>query len=653
MIECYKCKTKKKKEDLKICKICNNQMCESCVCLCSKCDSIVCNYCKIGENCSACKGVLEVNISKKLSSIYKKPVDYHNYEKKIFDEIRSLQKSCGLLIPVDDFQLVIQEILQGFTDEITFSVDAFEVLQEEAESFLISLFNDTLLEAIHAGRDIIYPKDMSLALRIRSDEVMRRVPNFQSAPYPEDFIEEKDEEIEVGNESLNLIEEEEIVSDEISEFSSGKLSSKVVEQIQRLGVTPKLDIVKRRTYMNNSEFIPIAIQAFCDTFISHDRGDFSSPSLGIECIEFGSEFGLDLEEFATFKALNSGDILIGDGDYLIVANLNDKNDDFSVKLVETEDSVAVGPFKISEFLKTVETINLHEKIENSTEDENEDILDILQREVINPSKEANETPIHLWKFEDVLEWISTCISENEVSEEVETEILKAITELKVNGLLLLLLNSSDLLGMSKDSISFLFDQMEELKKSQKKEFYQRRERESMEEKLIEIEDEINDLESNQSSEGEETQRESDESDEETIEYFDQEDNHYQALRNSESLKRKRDEYESEEEEEESLQIMIESWNGYHPDGFHRYQEPDVNFMGVCNDVATANKKIWEIFYNQNPWGLGYHELKDMTQKKDSHGILKMEFVAGDGAVWRVYGKVPEYQRRFAKQIKRF
>jgi histone H3/H4 len=652
MIECYKCKTKKKKEDLKICKICNNQMCESCVCLCGKCDSIVCNDCKIGENCSACKGVLEVNISKKLSSVYKKPVDYHNYEKKIFEEIKSLQKSCGLLIPVDDFQLVIQEILQGFTDEVTFSVDAFEVLQEEAESFLISLFNDTLLEAIHAGRDIIYPKDMSLALRIRSDEVMRRVPNFQSVPYPEDLIEEKEEEeIEVGNESLNLIEEEEMVSNEIPEVSTGKLSSKVVEQIQRLGITPKLDIVNRRPYMDSSEFIPIAIQAFCDTFISHDRGHFSSPSLRIECIEFGSEFGLDPEEFVTFKALNSGDILIGDGDYLIVANLNDQNDDFSVKLVETEDSVAIGPFKISEFLKTVETINLHEKIENSTEDENEDILDILQREVINPSKEVNETPIHLWKFEDVLEWISTCISENEVSEEIETEILKAIIELKVNGLLLLLLNSSDLLGMSKDSISFLFDQMEELKKSQKKEFYQRRERESMEEKLIEIEDEINDLESNQSSEGEETQRESDESDEETIEYFDQEDNHYQALRNSESLKRKRDEYESEEEEEESLQIMIESWNGYYPGGFHRYQEPDVNFMGVYNDVATANKKIWEIFYHQNPWGLEYHELKDVTQKKDSHGILKMEFVAGDGAVWRVYGKVPKSQRR--KQIKKF
>jgi hypothetical protein len=77
------------------------------------------------------------------------------------------------------------------------------------------------------------------------------------------------------------------------------------------------------------------------------------------------------------------------------------------------------------------------------------------------------------------------------------------------------------------------------------------------------------------------------------------------LRNKEkSLKRARDE---SSDQEESLQIMIESWNGYYTDGFHSYQEPDVNFMGVCNDVATANKKIREIFYHENPWGLSGHE----------------------------------------------
>ena len=42
-------------------------------------------------------------------------------------------------------------------------------IQEAAEAFLIRLFEDTNLCAIHAKRVMIMPKDMKLALRIRGD----------------------------------------------------------------------------------------------------------------------------------------------------------------------------------------------------------------------------------------------------------------------------------------------------------------------------------------------------------------------------------------------------------------------------------------------------------------------------------------------------
>ena len=42
-------------------------------------------------------------------------------------------------------------------------------LQEASEAFLVSLFEDTNLCAIHAKRVTVMAKDMQLALRIRGD----------------------------------------------------------------------------------------------------------------------------------------------------------------------------------------------------------------------------------------------------------------------------------------------------------------------------------------------------------------------------------------------------------------------------------------------------------------------------------------------------
>ncbi len=44
--------------------------------------------------------------------------------------------------------------------------------QEAAEAYLVSLFEDTNLCAIHAKRVTIMPKDMQLARRIRGEQYM-------------------------------------------------------------------------------------------------------------------------------------------------------------------------------------------------------------------------------------------------------------------------------------------------------------------------------------------------------------------------------------------------------------------------------------------------------------------------------------------------
>ena len=45
-------------------------------------------------------------------------------------------------------------------------------LQEAAEAYLVGLFEDTNLCAIHAKRVTINPKDMQLARRIRGEQIL-------------------------------------------------------------------------------------------------------------------------------------------------------------------------------------------------------------------------------------------------------------------------------------------------------------------------------------------------------------------------------------------------------------------------------------------------------------------------------------------------
>ena len=84
-------------------------------------------------------------------------------------EIRRYQKSTELLIRKLPFNRLVREIAQDFKTDLRFQPQAMGALQEAAEAYLVGLFEDTNLCAIHAKRVTIMPKDIQLARRIRGE----------------------------------------------------------------------------------------------------------------------------------------------------------------------------------------------------------------------------------------------------------------------------------------------------------------------------------------------------------------------------------------------------------------------------------------------------------------------------------------------------
>ena len=84
-------------------------------------------------------------------------------------EIRKYQKSTELLIRKLPFQRLVREIAQDFKTDLRFQSSSVLALQEAAEAYLVGLFEDTNLAAIHAKRVTIMPKDIQLARRIRGE----------------------------------------------------------------------------------------------------------------------------------------------------------------------------------------------------------------------------------------------------------------------------------------------------------------------------------------------------------------------------------------------------------------------------------------------------------------------------------------------------
>lgn len=84
-------------------------------------------------------------------------------------EIRKYQKSTDFLIRRLPFQRLVREIAQQFKTDLRFQGSAIMALQEASEAYIVGLFEDTNLCAIHAKRVTIMPKDILLARRIRGE----------------------------------------------------------------------------------------------------------------------------------------------------------------------------------------------------------------------------------------------------------------------------------------------------------------------------------------------------------------------------------------------------------------------------------------------------------------------------------------------------
>ena len=91
-------------------------------------------------------------------------------------QIRQYQESTELLIRKLPFQRLVREIASDsevirspLCGKVRFQSAAIMALQEATEAYLVGLFEDSNLCAIHARRVTIMPKDIQLARRIRGE----------------------------------------------------------------------------------------------------------------------------------------------------------------------------------------------------------------------------------------------------------------------------------------------------------------------------------------------------------------------------------------------------------------------------------------------------------------------------------------------------
>ena len=84
-------------------------------------------------------------------------------------EIRKYQKSTELLIRKLPFQRLLREIAQQIKHDLRFQSTAILALQEAAEDYLVKMFQQVNVCAIHGGRVTIQPKDVILWRRIKGD----------------------------------------------------------------------------------------------------------------------------------------------------------------------------------------------------------------------------------------------------------------------------------------------------------------------------------------------------------------------------------------------------------------------------------------------------------------------------------------------------
>ncbi len=83
--------------------------------------------------------------------------------------IRKEQKKTSLMIPRQSFNRIVREIGQEYKTDLRYSDSALELIQIAVEHYLVNLFEEANILAIHASRQTIQPKDLQAARRVRGD----------------------------------------------------------------------------------------------------------------------------------------------------------------------------------------------------------------------------------------------------------------------------------------------------------------------------------------------------------------------------------------------------------------------------------------------------------------------------------------------------
>ena len=83
--------------------------------------------------------------------------------------IRSEQRQTGPCLPFMPFAQIVAEIGQDFRADLHYHPAALRIMVEALQCYLIGLFKDANLQALHAQRDYVSPVDIQIARRIRGE----------------------------------------------------------------------------------------------------------------------------------------------------------------------------------------------------------------------------------------------------------------------------------------------------------------------------------------------------------------------------------------------------------------------------------------------------------------------------------------------------
>ena len=155
-------------------------------------------------------------------------------------EIKKYQKDGNLLIRKLPFQKLVREIAQEFKVDVRFQLSAVLALQYASEAYLIGLFEDTNLCAIHAKRITVMPKDIALARRIRGE--VRFIPLSFEIPSNDTNITKNNSTISNVEENRNQVKDKKLKEPKASsKLEESKIISKSKSKSIEKNISSKED----------------------------------------------------------------------------------------------------------------------------------------------------------------------------------------------------------------------------------------------------------------------------------------------------------------------------------------------------------------------------------------------------------------------------